>query len=461
VPCSIGVLLRTVLWHIVGSGILNFLVNSGAECLVSPRLMIRTGPWKSVILCLLAGWLPGVRAQIQTGPTVQIFTSTTPGGGVRLQPLEHLPLDIQFSVIAGYDTNVDTTSDGQGSAFTTATVNLNYSFGTERTRANLSTNANFSYYDEPARSGFDYTIPFLSLNLGVSHGVSERMSLNGTISAHYGNEPDFSKVEGQNRRVGNYFTMSDSISMSYAMLERVSTVTSYSFAMTQYGKDEMASLAQDTLSLLENHVEHTVSQTVQFAFLPFTSLTANYSLQLVNYEVPRRDSTTHSVLLGISQTFGPHLSGVLHAGPEFRHSEQTQSDSINPRVDGALNYVVSEKTSLNWTIQYSTEEPEVIGSASQTSFRTGLGATHALTPRITSSLSVNYVRDENNATDLAVLLGASSFPEDSVDFGLSLQYAVTDRLSITAGLHYTQVLSDVSQRSYSRSSYNAGLSYSF
>jgi len=372
-------------------------------------------------------------------------------------PLEHLPLDVQVSVIAGYDTNVDTTSHGQGSAFSTATVNLNYSFGTERTRVSLSTNANISYYE----TGFDYTIPFLALNLGVSHGVSERMSLNGSVSAHYGSEPDFSQDGGQNRKVGNYFTMSDSLSVSYNVLERLSSVTTYAFAMTQYENDQMASLLQNRLSLVENHVEHTFSEQVSFAFLPFTSLTANYSLQLVNYDVPRRDSTTHSVLVGVSQTFGPHLSGVFHAGPEFRHSEQGQSDSINPHFDGSLNYVVSEKTSVSWTIQYSTEEPEVIGSTSQTTFRTGLGMTYALTPRISSSLNVTYLSDENNPSDLTILLGRSSFTEESVDFGLSLQYAINPRLSFTAGLHFTEVLSGVSARSYSRSSYNAGLSYSF
>ena len=51
--------------------------------------------------------------------------------------------------------------------------------------------------------------------------------------------------------------------------------------------------------------------------------------------------------------------------------------------------------------------------------------------------------------------------EDTIDVALNLQYAVNPRLSITAGYHFTEVLSDLQIQSYSRSSFSGGLSYSF
>ena len=424
------------------------------------HLMVRSCTLKWLILPLMLLWLQLSEVYAQSGPAVQIFTSTLPGGGTRVMPLERLPLHVVASVNAGYDTNVDTNSSGgQGSFFSDATVGLTYSFGTERTRASLSTSASVTYYDSPGRNGFSFN-PDLNLNLGLSHAVSERLNLNASAVVRYGSEPDFSTDLGQNRRVGNYFETEDSISASYEWLERFSTVTRFSFARIQYG-EEMLSMLQDNFSQRQSRFEYGFGQQFRFLFLPFTTITADYDFSTVSYDLPNRDSTTHFLLAGIDQTLGPHLQATLHAGAQFRHSELNQSDTINPSFDGSLNWIVGEKTSVNFTMRYLTEEPDLIGATSQTTFRTGLGATYALTERISSNLGLFYVHDTpNSRTDLPVMLQPSS-SEDSVDIGLSLQYAVTPRLSLTAGFHFTDVLSDVQQRSYLRSSYSGGLSYSF
>jgi len=368
-------------------------------------------------------------------------------------PLERLPVQVTVSVNTGYDSNVNTTAlDDQGSFFSSANVSLIYSFGTERTRVSTSTSASVSYYDSPDRSGVDLTLPELNLNLGVSHAVSERLSLSGSIRVFYGSEPDFSLELGQNRRIGNYFYTGDSISASYQWLERFSTVTSYSFGAILY-EDEI-------LSLLQDRFNHSFGQQVRFLFLPITTITADYSLGLVNYTLPNRNSTTYVLTGGLDQTIGPRLQGTLRVGATFRNSEQERTNTINPYFNGSLNYVVGEKTSVNWTARYSTEESDVIGTTSRNTFRTGLGATYGLTPRISSTLSMYYVRDGNNLND-SFFMQQSSFSEDSLDVALNLQYAVNPRLSITAGYRRTEILSDVSQRSYSRSSYSGGLTYSF
>ena len=367
-------------------------------------------------------------------------------------PLEQSPVRVSVSVAAGYDTNAGTTQDDQGSFFSSASIGLTYSFGTERTRANISTSANLAYYDSPGRSGLDYSLPKLALNLGVTHAASERLNLTGNIVARYGDEPDFSLGVGQNRRSGKFFFTADSISASYQWLERFSTVSSYSFDTIQY-EDEVLSAFQDRFG-------HSLNQQFRFLFLPMTTITADYGISVVNYSLPHRDSLTHSLLAGITQTVGPHVQGSFRAGAEFRHSEQERSNSVNPYFDGTLNCVVGDKTSVNLTARYSTEESDVIGTSSRNTFRTGAGVTYLLTARITGNLNLYYVHDGNNQSDL-LILRQPSFSEDSVDVGMSLNYAVNPRLSVNVGYHRTEILSDVSQRSYSRASYSSGLSYSF
>jgi hypothetical protein len=430
---------------------------SGCEPLM-PRS--RHARWLLVPLALLWCQLPDVHAQ--SGPSVQIFTSTLPGGGTRLLPIERLPFATTFSLSAGYDTNVDTNPGNNqgGSFYSTAGVHLAYSFGTERTRASLSTGASATYYDNPGRNSFDFN-PDLSLNLGLSHAVSERMSLNGSVYVRYGSEPDFSTDLGQNRKVGNYFETADSISALYQWLERFSTVTKYSFAKIQYG-DKSQSALLDLFAQNQDRVEQSIDQQFRFLFLPFTTLTADYFFSSVMYDFPNRDSTSHFLTAGIEQTLGPHLQGSFHAGAQFRHSNLTQSDTINPTFDGALFYTVSEKTSVNFTARYLTEEPDVLRAASQTTFRTGLNVTYALTARISSSLSLYYIQsDDNNRTDFPIFLQLPSASEDTIDVALDLTYAVNPRLSITAGYHFTDVSSDDPLRTYSRSSFSGGLSYSF
>ena len=78
--------------------------------------MARSHSPKWLILALVLLWLYRPDSHAQSGPAVQIFTSTLPGGGTRLMPLERLPLQVTVSANIGYDTNVDTNpTAGQGS----------------------------------------------------------------------------------------------------------------------------------------------------------------------------------------------------------------------------------------------------------------------------------------------------------------------------------------------------------
>ncbi len=425
-----------------------------------------------VALIVFAGLLglPTARSLAQTssaGPAVEIFTSQstggsapggsivgggTRGGSTGLLPLAR-PLNISFSLSAGYDDNVNTSAfDAQDSLYASLGVNLSYAFGTERTQATLSTNSSVAYYatgDQGNR--FEYR-PNLELTLSVRHGVSERLTLNGSAFVKYALEPDFELDVSLNRRSGNYFYTAESLAATYLLLERWTTITTFSFSTIQY-EDEAIAIFQD-------RQEQGFGQQVRFLVLPLTTAIGEYRLGLVDYEAPNRDSTTHSLLIGVDQTIGPRVSGSLRVGAEFRTIEGGDTTAINPYADTTLSCVFGERTSVSFNARYSTEESDFVESPSRQTFRTGLSVTYGLTPRITSSLGAYYRHDSNEGTS-SDFFSQPGFTEDSLDIALSFSYAINPRISANAGYNRTQVFSQTDERSYSRNRYFAGVSIAF
>jgi hypothetical protein len=414
---------------------------------------------RSWIVSVCAAWLcASAPLFAQSGPTVQVFTSAS-SGQTRVMPLERLPFSVTVSANAGYDTNVATSSNNAGAFFSSASLGLSYGFGTERTRASLSWGTSVTYYDDGNNADFNFD-PNTSLQLGLTHAVSERLNLSSGIFVHYGIEPDFFSGVGENRRTGNYFYTADSFAASYQWLERFSTVTSYSIGVLKYEDEARAAFL--------DRYEHGLSQQFRFMLLPMTTVIADYRIGLVDYETDGRDSFSQYFLGGVSQTLGPRLQGSLFAGAQLRSSDQESENSFAPYVSGSVSFTAGEKTFLTWTAQYSTQESDVVGATSRTSFSTGLQLSYGITPRIGSSVSAFYRHDENTlpevlafAPDRGFFLITPSFAEDALDLSLNLSYSITARLSAGAGVQYTEVWSEFTTRPYTRARYSGGITYSF
>ncbi|MFL6414428.1 MAG: outer membrane beta-barrel protein [Bryobacteraceae bacterium] len=396
------------------------------------------------------------------GPTVQVFSSANPGVGPVFMPFEKFPVGVSLSLNAGYDTNVGTASVNEHpSFFSSASLGLNYSFGTERTRVGLSWGTSLTYYSNGVSNGFGNYDPDTSLHMSISHIVSDRLNLTAGIYAHYGVEPDFYIGTVNTHRSGYYFVSSDSISASYQWLERFSTVTSYSFSVTKYA-DEPYSSELDRL-------DQGISQQFRFLLLPMTTVVGTYGFSLGSYDVGQRNTYSQVVTLGVDQTIGPRTQGSLNVGAQYYSSDIEKSANIAPYVAGNFSFIVGEKTSLNWSAQYSTEQSNIPGASSQQGFSTGLHLSYAITPRITSSLSTYYSHSNYKGqkvflidfTRLIIIPEQPTFTEDSLDFGISLSYAITPRLSANADAHYSEVSSNTRDRPYSRARLSGGISFSF
>src|SRR5262249_13763011 len=156
----------------------------------------------------------------------------------------------------------------------------------------------------------------------------------------YRAEPDFSTDVGPSQRMGNYFRSTDQIAATYQWVDRVATVSSYSFRIIRYEDSFTASFS--------DREEHTFGQEFRFELNSQTTLLGDYRFMLVNYDSFPRDSDTHFLLAGVDETFNPRLKAELRAGASFRSFEQEGEDSIDPTVEGSLDYDLARYSTLSW-----------------------------------------------------------------------------------------------------------------
>src|ERR1700747_2450226 len=207
-------------------------------------------------------------------------------------------LTLSISASGGYDDNVNSTANGQGAAYSSENGSIFYTFGTLRTSVNLAAGGGISYYS--SNRSID---PSVYLDLSLTHSFSRRMTFSLSIFTSYQSQTDISTPLGSNQQLGNYVRTGDTISLTYGIVPRVSSVTSYTFALLKY--DSSAANGANTAIAASSldRIENTFSQSLQFLLWPATSGSVEYSLAIVSYDSAPMDSTTHSINFGLNHSF--------------------------------------------------------------------------------------------------------------------------------------------------------------
>jgi len=357
---------------------------------------------------------------------------------------------IYATISSGYDDNVNTLHNNkQGSGFTNGNILLDYTFGDPRLQMILHGGAGATYYYEHL-SGQSYDID-LRGSLGITYKSSPRLTLGASLLVEYLTEPSFDTPGGLNSRNGNYLYTNDKVFVSYAWAQRFATNTSYTFEAYNYDNN--------TAGAVSNRVGNVFGNEFRFQLAPTTNLVAEYRYGIVSYENSSLDSTTHYALGGIDHAFNPHLSATLRGGAEFRSYDQ-DGDRTGPYFEGSVTYALGKRTSVTWNNHYGLEEPDLPGSQSRTTFRSGLQTKFNLTSRISSNIDLYYVHaDYHGFTPGPIITGP--FTENTFDGNLSLHYAITPLIGVQGGYHYTDISSDNQFREYSRNRVFAGVSVTF
>jgi hypothetical protein len=355
------------------------------------------------------------------------------------------PVLISFGAHTGYDSNPRTGGNDQGAWFASQDLTLSY----DRLRG--PTQIGFvAGVGAVERFGQDADVNAY-LNLSATQQISPRLSLSGTIDSAYRAEPDFSSDVGPNQRKGNYFRSTDQISATYQWTERLSTVTSYSFRVLRYEDSSVA--------LFTDREEHTFSEEFRFDLGRQTVLLVDYRFLLVNYDTFPRDSTTHFALVGLEETFNPRLTAKMLGGASFRSFEQGEN-SVNPDVEGSVDYALARYSSLSWNFRYAVEEPSVQQALSRTTFRTGLQLRYGFTAKFSSALGFFYHHDESTGGTTAATAGPA-FSTSAYDLSLSARYQLRRHWDLDASFQHSQVSSGGPDQSYSRNRYSIGVNFTF
>jgi hypothetical protein len=358
--------------------------------------------------------------------------------------LPAVPIQITAGVDMGYDDNVTTSSNGQGSVFARENVVLTYARPGERTQLSLIGVGRFTQFFDLGTDDKNGNV-----TLSLAHNFSRRLLFYANIYAAYSTEPDFQSDVGPENQRADHFDTNDIFSVTYALLPRLSTITSYTFRRVKYAD---ASIGDD-----QDRVENTIGEELDFSLTRRTKLIGNYRYEWINYDTAPTDSSTHYLLVGIDHNLTEHLIFHVRGGPSFR-SLEGDGTTTSPYVEGSVDYIRSNH-SLNWTTSYGFEAANVADVSLRKTFRTGLNLTYNLTSRLTSTTAVYYHHDENQGSASSGTSSAGS--QDTLDLLLGLRYTINKRFAVHVDYNYTMQSSLGSVPGYSRNRYSAGVIYTY
>ncbi len=126
-----------------------------------------------------------------------------------------------------------------------------------------------------------------------------------------------------------------------------------------------------------------------------------------------------------------------------------------------LNYTVGPHLTLSWTVNYSLQEPDVVGTPARTSLQTGLTGSYKVTPRITTIFSIFYEHDQNDARKFGPFILVPSFAEETFNLAATAHYAINRNWGLELGYLFTDVESGMAFRGYSKDRFYGGANFQF
>lgn len=360
------------------------------------------------------------------------------------------PFKFTVSVREGFDDNVNTTRTNRlGSFYTNVAGGMSYAFGGPRLKLSTNLDGGVALYNNPAVE----QVRFNGLwNLAAVYTVSPRLIINATTNTGYYDEPNV-QIAGTNAsRQGDYISSSTTIGATYQWARRFSTTTSYNFTALYYTD----SVNNDN----QGNVQQTLAQAFNFMLWPTTTLVGEYRITPTTYFKADLDSLAQYFLVGFDHSFSPRSTWNSRIGAQvnFLHNPvDGDTTYIGPYGETAWTYKYGEKSQAAFTARYGTEASGLTNVSQRQTFRTGLGVTHAFTPRLTATagtyIGVNYY-DQANVE--------SAFFEYVAEATFAFNYQFNRYLSTSCGYRFIGDLAPQNQsREYNRSVVFLGLNTSF
>ncbi len=356
---------------------------------------------------------------------------------------------VKAGVYEGYDSNVGATSaDPVASWYTQLTANARYQGGNSRTRVGAEIGAGLSFYYDAPDGKFFY--PNIELGFDAAHSATSRLDFNLASTTAFLSQPSYN-IPGASVNQGNYWVSSTTLSATYQLKPKISSVTAWQLDAYLYTDQ----YTQNSLG----RIEQTGSQQFLFLWKPTTALVTEYRINPRTFLYnPEMDNLGQFFLVGADHTFNRRLTAYFRAGLEQRWlSEPRGGNSVylGPYGEFGLSGTLS-KTKLDLTGRYGTQSSGIIGVGESDTLMLGVAAERRLTSRITLSLFANYQNNQFNQQNTG-----PNFSDNVLDTGFGLSYRLNRAAAIQAGYRYSTLLSDESYREYNRNIFFLGTEINF
>lgn len=389
--------------------------------------------------------------------------------GDYLPVLDNIPLRWVASVAAGYDTNVNATSDGQnrrvdgrknekGSSFSNLSLSTSFSTADARTSYSFSARASAYYYPDAGKFQSNNFISDCNFSFNVSHSVDPTLRVFAFMNAAFQAEPDYTSAISTARRTGEYFTFNTSCGLSKSWTNLISTTHSISSSAMNFTTRE---------SRIDDRFYMSVSNNGSYRMSQRTSLTLGWTLTHTerDYGV---DDLSHYLTVGAQHAYSARTNLNGNVGMQVKTTNNVGDGQTNlyPTLNATITHKLDQITSISWFVRVSNENTGTYASRSQSylddmAIRTGFTISQQLTERISGNLAANLMNSkykrgtdglqDRSTTTYQASAGVSTSIAKNTSLGLSYSY--------TYGKNSSSGATDAS--SYNRSVYSMNVTYSF
>jgi hypothetical protein len=263
------------------------------------------------------------------------------------------------------------------------------------------------------------------LNLAYTYRFFAPAMFSANVTLAYLNQPDYSQVNFREQGTGSsddtYFTGDAKFDLAYRWHPQFTTRTSLALNSILYFDDPDGN----------SNWAVTVGNEARFHTDRFVWIGETRYQDTQYVEDSGKNSTILYLLLGLEWRLDPWLQTSLRLGEAIRSSE-AGGDSASPYGEFALTYRPDLRNTFTLQTRYGYEETGFNqGGQESIAARVGLTYSRIFTSRTSVSLSGNYIRTTREGD-------AAGSTETVFDAGLSLNYRISKRITLTSQLSYTQ-----------------------
>jgi len=344
------------------------------------------------------------------------------------------PVKVINTVRMGYNDNINTTANGNGSFFVTDIIDLSFRAALSD-RTDVMVKSQFNILTESGGNQF-----YPNLYVMLNHSVSPRLLLR--LSEYYrSGEKSGDGVNGanDNKRYNYFYNKIDASadyvltgrdhltgSLSHEILRHDQEINSLDYTIiggaVSWKRDLIPQRTYATLNLRQSNVNYD-NRPVNTSEAGLTSATNGYNKRVVySDDQAFYDSTDLSV--GLNHTFNQEWQGSIEMGVTY----------VQPNFSDSMTTVENHTFVTNWTLTSITNTPYKADNSAHLNplFRAGLVYSPSPRTRLTGDLSLTYQASDDNGYG----------GQNTTELRFGAQHDITAKLMAKATARFANVAYD-------------------